>query len=612
MKLIFFISLFFIFFCGNTIADGYTVIGDTVFINDSNVYLSASPHTLSGSGWVYFNLTSKVYTGNIDVVWGFNTSVTKPKQAVLYNPYWINTTTNHEKTFHNPTFNVYEGDNLDYGNSYNINYKYTIIEEIVNGNGTVYITSNASFDSFDVDGANYTIYWYTRHDNHYLWEDYSASFNSVIYDYEGFDKWYYIKNVPVNSGINYTVKGWIDIPVSLEIQEGKYYFAIKPSHETISQAVNNGHFYNLDPWWNAAWSNRKNITLTGGASGAQTDYQLKLTIPYDSDMQTDFDDLRFTESDGTTLIDAWLESKTDSSTADIWVEFPTTPANGITEDYYIYYGNSGVSNIWNGNNTFIKFEDFESYINGENLHNVNSWHENNQYAVLTASNLQIKSGSLSGRWYRYGSDIRKGAFWDFNTKTDDFIIEYDYKKQSDLIIFGTCSDLTPSWGSSTLLNHVGKLMHRTSSNTYIDILNPFDFSWHKFTEIHHPSTKTFDLKINDGLTYNGSGLTYNQQENPRYLKFVDPTSNAGYYEAFFDNIRIRKYASHPPTYSFNGIIIKEDNQFKNTVTTLEEFPYVVANILTTFILYLPLFVGILISGFLIMIGVGVFEKLKQW
>ena len=89
----------------------------------------------------------------------------------------------------------------------------------------------------------------------------STSFNSIIYNYQGFNKWYYIKNIPVNSGVNYIVKGWVDIPVSLETQKGKYYFAIKPSHETISQAVNNGHFYNLDPWWNAAWKVKQKITL---------------------------------------------------------------------------------------------------------------------------------------------------------------------------------------------------------------------------------------------------------------------------------------------------------------------------------------------------------------
>jgi hypothetical protein len=77
-------------------------------------------------------------------------------------------------------------------------------------------------------------------------------------------------------------------------------------------------------------------------------------VAYDGDMQSDFDDLRFTQADGTTLIDAWLEEKTDSTSAIVWVEFPTTPANTVTEDYYMYYGNAG-GNVWNGTNTFLQY-----------------------------------------------------------------------------------------------------------------------------------------------------------------------------------------------------------------------------------------------------------------
>jgi hypothetical protein len=206
MKKIILVSLILLLFCCNAIADdNYIINGDTVYIDDSKVYLSATPHTLSSSGWVYFNLTSKVYTGNIDACWGFNTTVSKPKKAELYKPHWINTTTNHKKTFYNPSFITYTGDDLDYGNSYNINYRYTITESVVNDNGTTYITSNAAFDSFDTDGTNYTVYWYTRHDNHYLWKDFSPSFNPVIYDYNGYNKWYYIKNIPITSNKEYTV-----------------------------------------------------------------------------------------------------------------------------------------------------------------------------------------------------------------------------------------------------------------------------------------------------------------------------------------------------------------------------------------------------------------------
>ena len=83
----------------------------------------------------------------------------------------------------------------------------------------------------------------------------------------------------------------------------------------------------LIAWYNTSWGRRKAITITGSTAGNQTNYQLKITVTYGSDMQADFDDIRFTSSDGTTLIDYYLESKTDSSTADFWVEIPSIPAS---------------------------------------------------------------------------------------------------------------------------------------------------------------------------------------------------------------------------------------------------------------------------------------------
>jgi hypothetical protein len=124
-------------------------------------------------------------------------------------------------------------------------------------------------------------------------------------------------------------------------------------------------------WYDSAWLYRKAFTLTGSASGAQTNYQIKLTTGYavgadsgfalflDSKSQVDFDDLRFTNSTGTVLLDAWLESKTDSSTATIWVELDSIPASPSTAIFYIYYGNPTAASNWSGVNTFPFFDGFD-------------------------------------------------------------------------------------------------------------------------------------------------------------------------------------------------------------------------------------------------------------
>jgi len=110
-------------------------------------------------------------------------------------------------------------------------------------------------------------------------------------------------------------------------------------------------------WWNASWTKKKKITLTGGSSGAQNAYQVKLTITYDSDMKSDFSDLRFTNGAEDTLIDAWLESKVDDTSAVVWVE-TDTPANTVEADIYMYYGNSGAASDWDIAATFVFGDDF--------------------------------------------------------------------------------------------------------------------------------------------------------------------------------------------------------------------------------------------------------------
>lgn len=108
------------------------------------------------------------------------------------------------------------------------------------------------------------------------------------------------------------------------------------------------------------YTRRKKIPVTGAASGAQTDFQIKLAATWAAAMQADFDDVRFTKADMQTLIDAWLEDKVDSTSANVWVEFPTTPADGVEKTKaYMYFGNAGASSDWDIGATFLLGDDFE-------------------------------------------------------------------------------------------------------------------------------------------------------------------------------------------------------------------------------------------------------------
>ena len=123
-------------------------------------------------------------------------------------------------------------------------------------------------------------------------------------------------------------------------------------------------------WYNAGWPYRK-IMPINGVSGAGTSYQVKIKVgessgatDYDvhveGNSQSDFDDIRFTDGDGTTLLDYWLESTTGTSpnqTATFWVEVKDNL--DTNQNIYIYYGNSTVGSASNGFATFPLFDDFE-------------------------------------------------------------------------------------------------------------------------------------------------------------------------------------------------------------------------------------------------------------
>ncbi len=109
--------------------------------------------------------------------------------------------------------------------------------------------------------------------------------------------------------------------------------------------------------WLTGWTYRQNITLHG-TSGAGTNYQINITVTYDSEMQSDFDDIRFTDDDGTTLLDHWRETYTASTTALFWVE--VADSLNSNQLIYMYYGNDAVSTVSNGTTTFLFYEDWSS------------------------------------------------------------------------------------------------------------------------------------------------------------------------------------------------------------------------------------------------------------
>jgi hypothetical protein len=104
----------------------------------------------------------------------------------------------------------------------------------------------------------------------------------------------------------------------------------------------------------AGYSYRRQITINNTSnSNNLTDFQVLVILDTQSlisagKMRNDCGDIRFTDTDGQTLLNYWLESGCNTTNTRIWVKVPSIPANS-TKTIYVYYGNpsaTSASKMW--------------------------------------------------------------------------------------------------------------------------------------------------------------------------------------------------------------------------------------------------------------------------
>ena len=303
--------------------------------------------------------------------------------------------------------------------------------------------------------------------------------------------------------------------------------------------------------WLTGWSKRQAITLTGGSDGAQTDFQLKLAIAYDSDMLSDFSDLRFTDADGN-LIDAWLESKTDSTSADVWVEFPSTPANGETQTYYMYYGKSDAVDYWDIGETFVFGDDFESGTDGELPP---GWTVNENVGTVRISTVTSNSGTKSTKIDDTGTQTAGlYGYVQLPSDMDAAVLEFAAKADADNYLAMGLDDSTFDTGTvgtdipCCWLNYAANGWGYMSNDTkvYIEAMGT---AWNTYS-IKVDKTNYIDIS-KDGVNKATNQPLNFAPDLYRYLKMFILGGGATSH-GYFDDVRVRKYAANPPTYEFGG------------------------------------------------------------
>jgi hypothetical protein len=245
-------------------------------------------------------------------------------------------------------------------------------------------------------------------------------------------------------------------------------------------------------------------------------------------MQPDFDDLRFTSSDGTTELSYWLESKTDSTTATIWVKIPSLASGDNT--IYMYYANASAITASNGDNTFEFFDHFL----GLSL-NTDKWNFTNVSGSSSIGS-SIATLSISGTSSSYYSMISSNNLF-VATNT---IVEARIKLTSSgrvKIGFQTVVDyfdINNNWGFEQWVPSFAALASGSGSTP-----STSDYKIWKIT-----CSDSFIRSYYDGILQINYANPANTSPSRIFIH--------NYYTGTFycDWIRVRKYAATEPTSSF--------------------------------------------------------------
>jgi hypothetical protein len=314
--------------------------------------------------------------------------------------------------------------------------------------------------------------------------------------------------------------------------------------------------------WLKGYNYRKAIAIKSEES--LSDYQVLVDVNYDSGMQSDFKDIRFTDFNTSASFDYWIETKTDNSLAKVWVKIPSLIVGDNT--IYMYYGNSSVKSVSYGVGTFDFFEDFDP--------DKNTWTEKDKswsYSLGYQGNAKrgIQSDT-SGRHALVGPFIPLA----------DFVLEARVKNSVDNslanIIFraaGNESDSNNRLFVRLDQRPIEKMNHYGGFNLFEDV-NGTEYA-RGYYDFNPTVNKWYNIKV----VLNGSNATGYLDGEQKWKTSSISKTTAGYillqvehlknHDALFDNIFIHKYVSTEPTVIFdkkeaiNSTFVLKDELIKN-------------------------------------------------
>ena len=173
-----------------------------------------------------------------------------------------------------------------------------------------------------------------------------------------------------------------------------------------------------DAWWDTTYGKRQTVNIEGGVS-ILTSFTALINVSYDSDMQADFDDLRFINgsctSEGSTQLDYEYDKIINSNSALVWIRIPDLQIG--TNKICMYYGNTGASNNEDMLNTWdSNYKGVYHFTEGSGTHIEDSTGNGN--GTLSASGVTWNTTRFIGNSLLFDGAGDAGSFLNISNNTN--------------------------------------------------------------------------------------------------------------------------------------------------------------------------------------------------
>ncbi|ETA69520.1 Rhs family protein, partial [Methanolobus tindarius DSM 2278] len=391
----------------------------------------------------------------------------------------------------------------------------------------------------------------------------------------------YVDDVMVAENVEHNITGYDSYIYFLRASDQYIWNTQKWDYVIVRQHATDEPTYTIsENIEEISFSNKKVISILPSSSGTLTDYQMSFNITYEPEMQTDFDDIRFTDKKNTPL-PYWMESITNSNSAKVWVKVPEINAiSGAT--IKMYYGNSAVESESNGNDVFEFFDDFSSSLDPDKWTTVYNT-PNGGSCDVTTEDGKLKV-SVRGPSYAVKAEAYAKTQTSFNYENTPLEIEY----YADQVIssgegawwysgFILSNDTTMShqtsggghyapdngiairqplngYGSAGAAIDVDSYVDTSSTSVYYTSDNPGSHKFNLIVDNENVTVYVDDVMVAENVEHNITGYD-------SYIYFLRASDQYIWNTQKWDYVIVRQHATDEPTYTISENI--EEISFSN-------------------------------------------------